>query len=483
MTLNEERYLLSKGIVETLQQNRIKVILEPFPYIRGGAVGETAWNPQDKLEWFRNWTAICERLINEIAIPYNVWCFNVASNLGYIEYDFDTKTYPYTQQWEELFAFIRSRYKEKVIYRTNYWYENQSRDLKKNNPLWNFVDFVSIDTWFELDNNPSPSLNDLVADLFSTEVYNRQQNVYQEIKDLATRTGKPIFFGGFGCPSLDYGPKFPWDVVVSSVYNEEVQANLFKAYQQVFSNESFFLGFSVWTINSQDSYKVIGKKVEPVIRSFFGNLTPDPTEPRQGDFHYDSSTRTIRYYNGSDYIDIVTLQSQILQPDSATGKDTMIVSKYEQARYPNNPSLKVGTVTDSGDNAVYRMFLAFDVSQLPPAAQIFSASLELYCYTNFTANEIELYEVVENWSENVNWATAPATLAQPSSTQFVDVTTGWKSFDITAFVHRWHSEGISNQGLMMKLVDESIRDQSKYFRSSDYTTDPAKRPKVTILYV
>lgn len=42
MTLNEERYLLSKGIVETLQQNRIKVILEPFPYIRGGAVGETA---------------------------------------------------------------------------------------------------------------------------------------------------------------------------------------------------------------------------------------------------------------------------------------------------------------------------------------------------------------------------------------------------------------------------------------------------------
>ncbi|MEH7083299.1 hypothetical protein V7139_11250 [Neobacillus drentensis] len=66
MTLNEERYLLSKGIVETLQQNRIKVILEPFPYIRGGAVGETAWNPQDKFEWFRNWTAICERLINEI---------------------------------------------------------------------------------------------------------------------------------------------------------------------------------------------------------------------------------------------------------------------------------------------------------------------------------------------------------------------------------------------------------------------------------
>jgi len=35
----------------------------------------------------------------------------------------------------------------------------------------------------------------------------------------------------------------------------------------------------------------------------------------------------------------------------------------------------------------------------------------------------------------------------------------------------------------MKLVDESIRDQSKYFRSSDYTTNPAQRPKVTILYV
>ncbi|WP_243290532.1 DNRLRE domain-containing protein [Bacillus sp. FJAT-47783] len=483
MIFNEERYEFSRRIVELLHENNIKVILEPFTYIRGGAIGETEWNPQDKYSWFQNWTDICERLINEIANPYNVWCFNVASNLRYIEYDFDTKTYPYTQQWTNLFTLIRKRFKGQVIYRTNYWHESQSRDLKKSNPLWNLVDFVAIDTWFELDNDPSPSVDDLVSDLISTEVYNRNQNVFQEIKDLAVATGKPIFFGGFGCPSLDYGPKFPWDVAVSSVYNEEVQANLYKAYQLVFSKESFFLGFSVWTINSDDSYKVIGKQAESIILAFFGNLTPEPPAPKQGDFQYDPSSNTIRYYNGIDYIDIATLQMVILQPDGTTGKDTMIVSKYQQARYKNNPSLKVGTVTDSNENAVFRTFLSFDLSSLTQGVQIFSAQLELYCYSNYTTNEIELYEVIENWSENINWAEAPHVKSKPTSTHLVDANTGWKSFDITTLVHRWVSNGVPNHGVMLKLANETIRDQAKYFRSSDYTTNPTQRPRLIIHYV
>ncbi|TCP28976.1 hypothetical protein EV207_1139 [Scopulibacillus darangshiensis] len=268
MSLNKKRYKYSKRIVQKLHNKGIKVILEPFTYISGGEQGETAWNPRNKFVWFKNWTKICRRLVKDVAIPYQVWCFNVASGLGHMEYDKKSGTYPYTRQWHKLFSSIRRLYKGKVIYRTNYWYEDTSRDLKKNNPLWKNADFVAIDTWFELDNNASPSVDDLVADLHSTEVYNRHQNVYREIKDMAIATGKDIFFGGFGCPSLNYGAKFPWDVAISDVYNEDVQANLFQAYEKVFSNADFFLGYSVWTINSEDSYKVIGKKAETIVRNF-----------------------------------------------------------------------------------------------------------------------------------------------------------------------------------------------------------------------
>jgi hypothetical protein len=53
------------------------------------------------------------------------------------------------------------------------------------------------------------------------------------------------------------------------------------------------------------------------------------------------------------------------------------------------------------------------------------------------------------------------------------------SFFITNLVKEWYS-GKDNYGLMLKNTDESIN--RKMFRSSDYATDPLKKPKLTVVY-
>ncbi|WP_281658172.1 hypothetical protein [Halobacillus sp. Cin3] len=259
MTINEAQKQKAVELIEVLTGKGIQVMLEPFPFIQGGQFGETEWNPADKKRWFMLWqTTVLNPLINTIAIPYQVWGLNIASNLVNFE--------SMEAEWDAMIEETRRQFGGNVVFRTNWWYTaswspqtQQAFTTKINRSYWKLVDFISIDAWFELNNQAVPSVEQIKSSMTSTEVYNRKQNVLQEIQRFHEVTGKDIYFGGFNIPALEYGLKFPWNEAVSPVKSPAVQANGWTAYKEMLEDLSYFLGFSVWVIGNNDpeySYRV-----------------------------------------------------------------------------------------------------------------------------------------------------------------------------------------------------------------------------------
>ena len=69
--------------------------------------------------------------------------------------------------------------------------------------------------------------------LFATTVYNRGQNVVQQLEQLHKATGKPVYFGGFNVPARELGLQNPWNPDVSNVFSKDVQLNGWRAYRDV----------------------------------------------------------------------------------------------------------------------------------------------------------------------------------------------------------------------------------------------------------
>lgn len=115
MTINETQKQKAVELIEVLTHQGVQVMLEPFPFIQGGQFGETEWNPADKKRWFMLWqTTVLNPLINTIAIPYQVWGLNIASNLVNFE--------SMESDWDAMIAETRRQYGGIVVLRTNWWY-------------------------------------------------------------------------------------------------------------------------------------------------------------------------------------------------------------------------------------------------------------------------------------------------------------------------------------------------------------------------
>lgn len=226
-------------LIREMNNVGLKTILEPYPLVNGGAGSETGIQPSDTIQFFTNWKRILAELAGDVAIPYRVYAMNTSSNLVLLE--------QYSDDWISVFSHLRGLYIGMITYRTNWWVTavwdtgpgstTEAYQKKLNNPLFGSpnLDFISISAYFELDERARPSVSDLVADLSSTKVYDRQQDVFSEIKAFYDKWGKPIFFGELGASSYEYAAFQPWNERPSEVVSEAAQANLFLAYKEKFS--------------------------------------------------------------------------------------------------------------------------------------------------------------------------------------------------------------------------------------------------------
>lgn len=256
--INEASKEKAIRLIKKLRYQGVKVILEPYPYIQNGELYETQLNPEDKNEWFRNWKeGVLNPIIKDIAKPYKVYALVIGSNFDQFENEHD--------RWLDVANFARTSYEGRITYKTNWWYtaewdtektgQHDTYTPKLKNPVFDEVDFISVAAYFELTDQETNTLENLVGAIYSTQIFNRHQNIYEEIKGLSSNWNKPIFFGELGFPKRNKALVHPWNPEPSTIFNEQEQANGFRAYKEVFEKESWNLGFSVFAIGKKDEFK------------------------------------------------------------------------------------------------------------------------------------------------------------------------------------------------------------------------------------
>lgn len=254
--LNIESKEKAIKLVKKLRYKGINVILEPYPYIKNGELYETQLNPDDKNIWFNNWKEeVLRQLINDIAKPYKVYAICIGSNFDKFENQYNN--------WLDVADFVKASFNGRITYKTNWWYTAEwdtknkysNYSTKLNNPVFQKVDFISVAAYFELSEKDKNTVENLVDSIYKTSLFNRHQNIYQELKDLSNKWNKPLFFGELGFPKFDKAAIHPWNPKPSDMPNNEEQVNGFRAYKQVFEKESWNLGFSVFAIGKIDEFK------------------------------------------------------------------------------------------------------------------------------------------------------------------------------------------------------------------------------------
>ncbi|WP_027623065.1 glycoside hydrolase family 113 [Clostridium lundense] len=271
MKVNKESKQKAIKLLKELKPMGINVILEPYPWIKSGTLYETDWKPNDINQFFWNWkTKVLKDLIDSIALPYKVQALNVASNFVHMEY---AEGY-----WCDTIDYVRKYYKGLITYRTCWWYTakwdkitTENYEKKLNNKLFSKVDFISVASYFELSDKDENTTNDLVSYIYSSRRYNREQNIYEELKKFYTKYNKSIFFGELGFPRKKGAAVEPWNPWVSNVENSMEQGNCFEAYRRVFEKEPWILGFSVFAVgeNGKDKNYYPGSEAENVIKKWY----------------------------------------------------------------------------------------------------------------------------------------------------------------------------------------------------------------------
>jgi len=136
-------------------------------------------------------------------------------------------------------------------------------------------------------------------------------------------------------------------------------------------------------------------------------------------------------------------------------------------------SLKAEYSTSGGVTSRYRSALKFDTSGIPSSAWIASASVNLYDPQVATGvGAVQLRRTTKSWTSEVNWKyygkhkapeqpwTVPGgdftNEGSEVSTSVRGTAAGWWQFDgIQPLVSGWLEGTIANQGLIVKLADES----------------------------
>ena len=168
------------------------------------------------------------------------------------------------------------------------------------------------------------------------------------------------------------------------------------------------------------------------------------------------------------------------QPDAAVGKDTITWKYYPNSNFGTFEAIEWGTLANPDDTI--HGFIEF--TELNDAQYqgviVTSAIIHFYAFAVDGAGQPYQYGPCNApWEENtLTWNTMPGThetitITYPSST-------GWISYDITAWVQNWLDGTWNNNGLA--FINNEGTNQYICARSSDYAVDPSLRPKLVLDY-
>jgi len=189
-----------------------------------------------------------------------------------------------------------------------------------------------------------------------------------------------------------------------------------------------------------------------------------------------------------------------LQPGPGAALDAYLVSSTPDTNFGPNTSVGAGEANLAVSTV--RGLLKFDLSALPASAEILSAVLSLFLFTNVAANArtfrifrakrawVASQATWNEWSAGQAWQTAGGFGANDCeqtdigsrSIPAADAVDTEHAFTLTAAaVQAWLSGAFANNGLLLKADTET--DEQHFWYSGDYVTVPALRPKLVITYM
>lgn len=194
-----------------------------------------------------------------------------------------------------------------------------------------------------------------------------------------------------------------------------------------------------------------------------------------------------------------------LQPAEAAGKDTQIAANVADGNYGTLATMGCG---DS--SGIRRFLLGFDLSSIPPGADVQSAIITLYCEseTNTTDRTVGLHRMLKEWYEGAGTGATPGAgvdattwnnrnhngsvawgaaggqsgtdyVATASDSEAITAPSTAFTWDVTADVQAFLSGVYENYGWMGINVDQATASSRKIFSSSNSAT-AGNRPKLEV---
>ena len=262
------------ALTSTMNANNVNVILELVPVVSGGGTP----NPANTDTYFQNLKNVLTRLIREIeARGVRVNYLSVGRDLSTLESEANSA------RWADVFTHIRSLYKGRIMYRTAKWDTTAQHAAKLALSFLSSpnLDAIAVQAMFELTESRRYTREELISCLtIGTTKASRGQKVYDQVKGLFDEFGKPVFLADLGVGDKEYGASRPWDPDTSDNYPgalayPEGQQYLYEAYDDVFTDNSWFIGFAASDVSDTTSaYYPVAKPAQGAIANFIALATP-----------------------------------------------------------------------------------------------------------------------------------------------------------------------------------------------------------------
>ena len=180
-----------------------------------------------------------------------------------------------------------------------------------------------------------------------------------------------------------------------------------------------------------------------------------------------------------------------LQPDAELGKDALVWNFMPETNYGNHPDFMTYAWTwQITEETEIRSFIGFDLSGIPNYATVQHAAISLYHnHESSNAghagdNAAFLSRVTESWEEDViTWNNQPAFTTEDEvvipTSMYEDQ--DYLRLDVTDMVADMVGDPATGHGFMIQLVTPEIL-RSMKFTSSDFATDPSRRPRLEVCY-
>ncbi|MBU0683484.1 MAG: discoidin domain-containing protein [Candidatus Omnitrophica bacterium] len=238
-----------KHAVEVCHKLGLRVMIKPHVDPR---TDEARINIRPSSAWFDSY--------EEFILRYACFCQENNVEMFSIGTELEATTFEtWAKRWNQVIDKVKENYEGVLTYSAN-WTEY------KEVPFWDKMDFIGIDAYFPLTETNNPTKDQLKR---------AWEDKADEIDGWLVEKGlveKGLLFTEIGYPSSDGANRQPW-VAITSVEDEQEQADCLSAMFEVMLQRPWFKGYYIWQYFPQErwsplGFTVKGKKAEQVINSW-----------------------------------------------------------------------------------------------------------------------------------------------------------------------------------------------------------------------